>query len=118
MSVDGIGGGGRPPKAGDSGAPVHDDPIEAPSGFDANPATEAAAAEVPSALEQVRGGTLSLDQYVDIRVEQAVQHLKQTLPTDELDFVRASLRDQMRADPVLVELLQRATGLRDADADA
>lgn len=116
MSVDGIGSGGRPPKAGEQ-APVGSDPVEAPSGFGAEQAADAAPADPPSALDQVRSGALSVDQYVEMRVERAVAHLKPTLPNRELEFVRESLRHQMRSDPVLIELLQRATGARSAESD-
>lgn len=63
-----------------------------------------------SAVERVRAGALSVDQYLDIKVNEATAHLDGKLSADHLAFVRASLREQLAADPVLVELVQKAAG--------
>ncbi|MBN1609570.1 MAG: hypothetical protein JW940_23260, partial [Polyangiaceae bacterium] len=67
------------------------------------------------ALERVRSGELSLDQYLDGRVQEAVQHLVGKLSPDQLDFVRETLREQLSSDPVLVELVGRAVGTERAE---
>jgi hypothetical protein len=67
------------------------------------------------ALERVRSGELSLDQYLDGRVQEAVQHLVGKLSPEQLDFVRGTLREQLSSDPVLVELVQRTVGTESAE---
>lgn len=69
-----------------------------------------AEATAPSAVERVRSGELSVDRYLDIKVNEATAHLAGKLPADHLAFVQASLREQLAADPVLVELVQKAAG--------
>ena len=107
MGIDGI---GKPP-----GAP----PIEAPSGTSGAPGTGATfrvesagpASSVQSTeLERLTRGEISLDDYLDARVTEAVQHLEDKLSSDQLAFVRQTLRDQLATDPVLVELVRQATG--------
>ena len=59
------------------------------------------------ALERLRDGEISVDEYLDVRASDAVQHLVGQLPPDQVDFVRRALREQLQTDPVLVELVQR-----------
>ena len=54
-----------------------------------------------------------MDAYLDARVEEAVQHLADRLGADQLEFVKSSLREQLRTDPVLTELVRRATGAQE-----
>ena len=61
------------------------------------------------ALQQLERGEISLDQYLDVRVNEAVSHLAQKLAPEQLEFVRGTLREQLSSDPVLVELVRRAT---------
>ena len=63
----------------------------------------------------MRSGELSLDQYLDGRVQEAVQHLVGKLSPEQLDFVRGTLREQLSSDPVLVELVQRTVGTESAE---
>jgi hypothetical protein len=67
------------------------------------------------ALGQLQRGDITLDQYLDSRVADAVQHLQGKLPAEQLEFVKQSLRDQLSTDPVLTELVRRATGSVPAD---
>jgi hypothetical protein len=60
------------------------------------------------ALERVHRGELSIDEYLDYRVDQAVQHLVGRLPAEQLDFVRQTLKEELGSDPMLVELVKRA----------
>src|SRR5690242_3015556 len=109
MSVDGIGSGGR-----NVGGVGSADPAAASN-------AAAGAAEVgrpretegtagPSALERLGRGEITLDQYLDVRVSDAVQHLEGRMPAQQIEFLRASLRESLASDPVLVELVRRATG--------
>jgi hypothetical protein len=135
MSVDGIGKGGprapgevaettpseargieRPGRAFEVGqsaaaAPANQVGHSAPVGQSASAApakpVEGAASE---ALEQLHRGQIGLEAYLDARVSDAVKHLERRLSPEELDFVRASLKDQLRTDPALVELVRRVTG--------
>ena len=47
-----------------------------------------------------------MSQYLDAKVDEATGHLAGKLAPEQLDFVRASLREQIAADPVLVDLVQ------------
>ncbi len=113
MSIDGIGkppGGGIGGIGGIGGVPGKDAASAAePFKLDAS-APSAASGKVSAALSSLQRGELSLDQYLDSRVSEAVSHLVAKLSPDQLEFVKQSLRDQMATDPVLVELVQRTTG--------
>ena len=61
-------------------------------------------------LEQVQRGEVQLDAYLDVRVQDAVGHLEGKLSPEQLEFVKEELREQLRSDPVLMELVRRATG--------
>lgn len=116
MSVDGIGkpGPGRPGGLGDV------EPAAGPSGPDADISlreTEAVeTAHGSEALARLERGEMKLDAYLEARVGDAVRHLEGKLPPAELDFVRGALREQLETDPVLIELVRRATGATPSDA--
>lgn len=118
MSVDGIGKGGpRAPSEVAETTPNEARGVERPGrAFEAGrsapaaPAKPVEAAGASEALEQLRRGQIGLESYLDARVSDAVKHLERRLPPEELDFVRASLKDQLRTDPALVELVRRVTG--------
>lgn len=105
MGIDGI---GKPPTPG----PV--DPAGATSAKTG--ATFEVAAGAPSesaagsdALTRLRSGQISIDEYLEDRVEHAVGHLTTQLPPEQLQFVKDTLREQLSQDPVLVELVRRTT---------
>ena len=108
MSIDGIGkrGGVAP------GAPAPGTP-SAQGSFDLGaaeaihaPAGAAGASDAFLALER---GEISVDQYLDARVESAVAPLLARLSPEQLEFVRAELRSSLTTDPVLVELVRKTT---------
>ena len=107
MGIDGIGkpGAGAPPSAIDS-------PEAVAAGEAAVPDTEAAVAPLrgSEALAQLQRGELTLGGYLDHRVAEATSHLQGKIAPEALDFVRRSLREQLRTDPVLGELVRRTTG--------
>ena len=70
----------------------------------------AAAAQATSALDKVRSGDITLDQYLDRKVEEATQHLAGCASPEQLSFIKSSLREQLASDPVLVDLVRAATG--------
>ena len=117
MSVDGIGRGGRlPPGGGIDTGPGPTEGARPGSPFQverqegADPAAAVDRAAGVDALGRLQRGVIGVDQYLDERVADAVRHLEGLLPADEVDFVRQTLRDQLGSDPVLVELVRRATG--------
>jgi len=67
-------------------------------------------AEATSLVDRVRSGELTVEQYLDLRVNEATSHLDGRLSPDQLAFVRNSLREQLATDPVLVELVRGVTG--------
>ncbi len=73
------------------------------------PATEAPQPPPSEALGKLRRGEMSLQEYLDICVEQAVSHLVNNAHPDRLQFVRQLLRDLLISDPVLNEYVREAT---------
>jgi hypothetical protein len=64
----------------------------------------------PDALGRLSRGEIDLEQYLDARVTEATAHLTGRVTAEQLDFVKQTLRVELSNDPVLVELLRRATG--------
>jgi hypothetical protein len=113
MSIDGIGkrGGVVPGASVPSAAP-------APASFEvgAAPAVSppgavegAGAAAGSDAFQALERGELSVEQYLDARVESAVEPLLSRLSPEQLEFVRGELRAALSTDPVLVELVRKTT---------
>jgi hypothetical protein len=69
-----------------------------------------ASGKASEALQRLDAGVISLEEYLELQVTEAVSHLEGKLPADQLDFVRDSLKSQLAEDPVLVELVRRTTG--------
>jgi hypothetical protein len=61
-------------------------------------------------LQRLKRGEISIDDYLDERTEKALDHVRGKVPSEVLATVRSTLREQIRTDPVLVELVRRATG--------
>ena len=114
MGIDGI---GKPPGAaigGVSGVPGGEAAHSAEPFTVERSAAPAASSRISAALSGLERGELSLDQYLDGRVTEATQHLSGKLSPEQLEFVKQSLREQMATDPVLIELVQRTTGVTPA----
>ena len=111
MGIDGIGKGGAPPPAGGIDRPASPSAPEIGSSTEfkvgKTAATEAAAS---TSLDQVRSGAISVSQYLDIKVNESTAHLVHRLNAEQLSFIRQSLREQLSADPALVDLVKAATG--------
>lgn len=113
MGVDGIGkvpppsgGGVTPPEAATSPAAEIDHP------FSAHIAGAGAASPVqglPSALEQLKGGSIDLERYLDIKVQEATTTIAGLAPA-QVDRLRTALRERLSSDPALVDLVRKATG--------
>jgi hypothetical protein len=109
MSIDGV---GKPPGGpGGIGGPGGAGGIgKSGETFQVDSPDATSSAQGSGALGQLQRGEISVEQYLDTRVEQALEHLQSKLSSEQLDFVRNNLREQLASDPVLVELVRRATG--------
>jgi hypothetical protein len=122
----GIGGPGGPGAAGGPGAPTGaTGPKE--TSFDAHLDPQAGTqhasavgnvANIEGApLQQLRSGHITLNQYLDQKVDQATSHLG-ALPAHQRSAIREALRAQMSSDPALTDLVQKATGQLPEPTDA
>jgi hypothetical protein len=66
-------------------------------------------ADPTSPLARFRAGEIDLEGYIEAKVEERTKHIK-GISADELEFIKASLRDQMTTDPSLVDLVRAVTG--------
>ncbi|HEY6723577.1 MAG TPA: hypothetical protein VI197_06070 [Polyangiaceae bacterium] len=108
MGIDGIHKpGGRPPDLETGGAPGADGEFKA--NLETAPNAPAAPPTPSAALQRLDAGDISVEEYLDLQVNEAVAHLAGKLPPNQLEFVRESLREQLTEDPVLVELVRRTT---------
>ena len=60
-------------------------------------------------MRQLELGQVTQEQYLDKKAEAAVAHLVGHLPTDQIETIRATLRDQLSDDPVFLRLLRQVT---------
>lgn len=106
MSIDRIGKGPNiaPPTAGEVAGPL---PTGSRETFQIS---RTARAESTNLVDRVRAGELTVEQYLDQRVNEATSHLAGKLAPDQLAFVQNSLREQLATDPVLVDLVRGAVG--------
>jgi len=109
MSIDRIGGPPRPPGAVGPSQDALPATGTAAEGFRVDTANPTAPTEDASLLGRLERGEISVDDYVTGRVEEAVAPLAAKLDPQALEFVKETLRDQLASDPVLVELVRRAT---------
>ncbi|MDB4943670.1 MAG: hypothetical protein JWP97_3204 [Labilithrix sp.] len=127
MAIDRIGKGGGIPQAPDTGAPGTDKAggasapfkverteraaqthgSEGPGRTDATAAASPATPATP--LARLRAGEVDVNGYVDLKVDEATKNLKGLSPA-EVGDIKNVLRDQMRSDPGLSDLVREATG--------
>jgi hypothetical protein len=112
MAIDRVGkGGGLPPAAApEVGRAAKKEGPAAP--FDVKRPEKAERAEEvgrASPLEELKAGKIDLEGYLDKKVEAATAHLKGIGQVD-LSAIRKALRDQLATDPLLSDLVKRATG--------
>lgn len=122
MSIDGIGKGGpklpsggpegaaKPGKAFEVSRPEKAGPVDATSEATAARASaEVQGASGASPLARLRAGQIDLNQYLDLKVDEATASLS-GLPAGDRDAIKKMLRDQLATDPTLVDLVKSATG--------
>jgi hypothetical protein len=116
MAIDRIGKGGALPPSPETGAPAGADKAAAPFKVDrseqaapAEAARDVAATDATSPLARLRAGEIDVHAYVDLKVDEATKSLK-GLPASELAEIKSVLRDQLRSDPGLADLVRTATG--------
>lgn len=66
-------------------------------------------AKSPS-LQRLEMGEISLDDYLDDRTEMALKAYLGKVPASTIENMRFILREKIRTDPVLVEVVRRITG--------
>ena len=117
MGIDGIGKKGPPgvpPAVGTPGASRAQQtgkPFEVDKSQQSGAAARAAEvkATAPTPLERLRAGEIDVKGYVDAKVQEATAHLG-PMPPEKLEQIRATLRERIGSDPLLVELVKKATG--------
>jgi hypothetical protein len=117
MGIDGIGKKGppgAPPVAGTpgaSGASQTGKPFQVDQSDKSGAAARAAEVKATGStpLERLRAGEIDVKGYVDAKVHEATAHLG-PMPPEKLEQIRAALRDRIGSDPLLVELVKKATG--------
>lgn len=60
------------------------------------------------ALKQYRQGRLTLDEFLDVKVERAVAHLRDKVSSERLEVIKEALREHLTESPCCAELLKRA----------
>jgi hypothetical protein len=72
-------------------------------------ASGATGASATAPLARLRAGEIDVHGYIDLKVDEATKGLH-GLPSAELTEIKSLLRDQMRTDPGLADLVHAATG--------
>ena len=62
-------------------------------------------------LQRLRRKEISLDEYLDNCVEAAVDPLRGLISNEQLEIVRETVREELTCNPVLGEMVRRATGM-------
>jgi hypothetical protein len=109
MGIDGIGKPGAGSPTGGIAGPGSSKPAGTGESFQVGGPTALASASGSDALGRLKSGELTADEYLEQRVGDAVSHLSQKLSAEQIEFVKDTLREQLKTDPVLVELVRRTT---------
>jgi hypothetical protein len=125
MSIDGIGGGKPPigPSAGANGAGKAGGKASG-EGFSvdrtdaAGTAANADGVSATADLERLNSGEISVDDYLKTRADKAVAHLESVVSADQLSIIKEQLVHQMKQDPSVAALVQRATGILPTDNES
>ncbi len=63
-----------------------------------------------ASLQRLKHGELTLEEYLDERVELAMERMKGLVAPTALEDIRRTLREKFRTDPVFVSAIEQATG--------
>ncbi len=61
-------------------------------------------------LQKLKRGEMTLDEFLDARAEEALAPVMGKVTGERLEDLRMVLREKIRTDPLLVELVRQATG--------
>ena len=119
MAIDRIGKGGALPPTPETGGPAGATKAGGPAAPFAVERSEKAgpaastqntqATEATSPLARLRSGEVDVNGYVDLKVDEATKGLK-GVPAAELAEIKSVLRDQLRTDPGLADLVRTVAG--------
>ena len=62
-------------------------------------------------LRRLREKEISLEEYLDYQVEEALRPLRGLISSEQLEIVRETVRDELADNPVLIEMVRRVTGM-------
>jgi hypothetical protein len=62
------------------------------------------------ALQKLKRGEVTIDEYIDSRVDRALASLHGRVSDEQREFLRGMLRDQIAAEPLLQEYVRRIAG--------
>jgi hypothetical protein len=65
---------------------------------------------VDDSLQKVRRGEMSLDDYLEERVEHALVHVKGKVSVERLQMLRETVREHLRTDSTVIEMVRQLTG--------
>jgi hypothetical protein len=107
--VDRIGKGGAPPPGAGPTGPAR--PTETGKTFEVDKAGAVRPVDrvATPALDQLKAGKIDFNEYLEVKVQEATQHLEGLTPV-QLDTIRGMLKDRMSTDPELLDLVKQATG--------
>lgn len=103
IGTDGLGGAGGVGSAQKTGAT-----FEVPATTTTQSA-QSTGVDPTSPLGRLRAGEIDVNQYVDLKVDEATTHLGAMPPTDLAD-IKSLLREKLVSDPELASLVQQSTG--------
>ena len=72
---------------------------------------DATASSGSEALQRLKRGELTLDQYLHVVVERNVAHIRGLVPSEQLEDIKGVLRAELASSPALIDLVRTATGL-------
>jgi hypothetical protein len=118
MAIDRIGKGGALPPTPEVGGPAGASKAGGPAAPFAVERSEKAGPAAPTQntqgteatpLARLRSGEVDVNGYVDLKVDEATKGLK-GVPAAELAEIKSVLRDQLRTDPGLADLVRTVAG--------
>ena len=110
MGIDGIGKASTPPPL-DATASLEPTQISTPV-EGTSPSTIAkteSSSSATSVFSRFQSGEITKEQYLDLKVDEAVSPYVNRMTQDQLEFMKTALREQLELDPTLIELTRRAT---------